>query len=287
MGVKPAQSICAILLLPWLIVGCRLGRLIAPGSSDEAARVQAPSDLVQFEGDGTTLVAVGAVVREAVVVVGASIPAVSTGDTLRLEVELRPVGLSFLGEATQKSGPLEPATVAAFAVSGLADDTGYHWQLRLVNGREASEWVPFGDNAETDPDFWVAVPQVPDPPAELGQFRSDGETPIPVGGSSNGSRVVLRATLSDPDPGDTLRLEVEVRPTGTAFRDAATHSAPGLVSGERGSVEVEAALLTGYHWQARTCDRERCTAWVSFGNNPEDEDDFVGDPLSASRSRTR
>src|SRR2546426_1939661 len=49
------------------------------------------------------------------------------------------------------------------------------------------------------------------------QLRRDSTTAIPLGGSTDQSSVVLRGVLADPDPADSLRLEVEVQPVGTAF----------------------------------------------------------------------
>ena len=82
--------------------------------------------------------------------------------------------------------------------------------------------------------------------------------------------------MSDPDPGDVLRLEAEVRPVGTAFRNTPTHAATGLASGDGGSLTVVVVPLLGYHWQARTCDAARCSPWSAFGGNPEHQADFVG-----------
>src|SRR5207244_1752703 len=139
-------------------------------------------------------------------------------DTLRLEVEAQPVGTPFTGVATGASGRL-PAGVPAFvALAGLANNTAYHWQARTVDqtGR-ASAWTAFGGNAETDGDFVTTIPQPPSPPTDTAQFQSDGATAIPVGGTAPGRSVIFKATVSDPNPGDQLRLEVEVKPVGTVF----------------------------------------------------------------------
>src|SRR2546425_11276065 len=49
------------------------------------------------------------------------------------------------------------------------------------------------------------------------QFQSDGVASIAVGGTAKGRSVVFKATVTDPNAGDQLRLDVEVEPLGTAF----------------------------------------------------------------------
>ena len=53
-------------------------------------------------------------------------------------------------------------------------------------------------------------------PTSLAQSQSDGSTSISIGGTATSTTVVLRATVSDPDS-DQTRLQVEVKPIGTAF----------------------------------------------------------------------
>src|SRR5207247_5235832 len=62
----------------------------------------------------------------------------------------------------------------------------------------------------------VTRPRVPTGPTALAQLRGDSTTAISLGGSTDQARVVLRGLLADPDAADSLRLEVEVRPGGTA-----------------------------------------------------------------------
>src|SRR4029077_15084945 len=51
----------------------------------------------------------------------------------------------------------------------------------------------------------------PRSPSGLGQFQSDGSTPIPVGGTATSPSVLFRGTVADPGLGTQLRLEVEVK----------------------------------------------------------------------------
>jgi hypothetical protein len=86
--------------------------------------------------------------------------------------------------------------------------------------------------------------------------------------------VTFKATVTDPDPGDVLVLEVESQPTNTAF-DGATnlYRGTGVASGSTAAAAAgySVALLgANYHWRARACDQTaRCSAWVSFGGNSD------------------
>src|SRR2546426_11068582 len=85
------------------------------------------------------------------------------------------------------------------------------------------------------------------------QLRRDSTTAIPLGGSTDQSSIVLRGVLADPDPADSLRLEVEVGPVGTAFTGVPTQLGGRVANGQNGFVAVPGlANNTGYHWQAPT-----------------------------------
>src|SRR5439155_13143191 len=100
--------------------------------------------------------------------------------------------------------------VSSVTMTTHTDNTGYHWQMRTKDqtGR-VSSWVAFGNNLDSA-DYKIAIPEVPFLPTGLQQFQADGSTPIGVGGTVNGTTVVFRGIVSDPDPGDTLKLQVEI-----------------------------------------------------------------------------
>jgi hypothetical protein len=84
--------------------------------------------------------------------------------------------------------------------------------------------------------------------------------------------------VSDPNPSDSVRLEVELEPLGSPFTDVATHRSL-FVAASRGNVTVSISAgvnnNTGYHWQARSCDRTgRCSIWLKYGGNAESAADF-------------
>src|SRR5207253_322315 len=115
------------------------------------------------------------------------------------------------------------------------------------------------------------------PPTVLGQFQSDGTTAIPPGDTALSRSVVFTAVVSDANPGDQVRLEVEVQRTATAFTGVATGSGASVASGATATATI-AGLSdnTAYHWQARAVDQTgRASGWVPFGGNAESDTDFV------------
>jgi hypothetical protein len=118
----------------------------------------------------------------------------------------------------------------------------------------------------------------PPPPQGIQQRENDGGN-LNVGETINEDAVLFRGTIDDPNPRDSVRLEVELEPLGSPFTNAPTHRGElvAIAGGDR-TVEVRASGLadqTGYHWQARTCDRTgRCSTWLPFGSNAESEADF-------------
>src|SRR5205085_8922579 len=140
----------------------------------------------------------------------------------------------------------------------------------------ASRRTSFGCNSGTGVDCSPSVPVPPAPPTDTAQFQSDGTTAVPVGGTAPGRSVIFKATVTDPNPGDQLRLEVEVKPVGTAFNGVVSATGPSVASGAP-ATPVLAGLSdnTAYHWRARAVDQtSRASAWVSFGNNAESAADF-------------
>ena len=238
---------------------------------------QAPESLEQFGADSVTVVATGGVSVEPAVVLSGVVRDPDAGDSLRLEVELRPVGAAFTGAATAASAQVAADEEALVLVTGLTDNTSYHWRARTLDqtGR-VSAWSSYGANAEVAPDFLVAVPDAPAVPAGPGQFKSDALTAIAVGGQTDEATMVLKGTVFDQDPGDRVRLEVEVRPLGTAFTGEPTASSPLETSGSIAAVTIVGlANQTDYHWQTRAVDQGGLAgAWSSYGGNSEGEVDF-------------
>ncbi len=148
-----------------------------------------------------------------------------------------------------------------------------------VAGQYIIEATTFGPGETGNYTLWVVRELPPGAPQGLGQFKKDGATAIAIGGTTPEDGVVFKGTISDPNPSDSVRLEIELEPIGSPFTDAATNR--GLfVAASRGNVSVSVpasvANNLSYHWQARSCDRTgRCSAWLKFGGNAETAADFT------------
>src|SRR5437773_6762213 len=117
-----------------------------------------PAGLAQFQSDGATAVAPGGDVTSRSVVFQATVSGPAGGSAVRLEVEVEPVGSAFTGTVSGSGAAVASGATASATVGGLIDNTAYHWQARAVDqGGGTSAWVSFGDNAESDPDFRVAL----------------------------------------------------------------------------------------------------------------------------------
>ncbi|MBI1722899.1 MAG: Ig-like domain-containing protein, partial [Gemmatimonadetes bacterium] len=235
-----------------------------------------PDSLVQLAGDSTTVVPAGGTIDQPALVLRAVVSDLDVDDSLRLEVEVQPVGVAFAGTPTAASSQAARNARAMVRAADLPNDA-YHWQVRTIDetGRTSS-WVSFGANPESSPDFRVAVPQPPDAPTSLVQLRSDGQTVIAVGGATDERTALFRALVSDPDLGDQLRFEVEVQPLGTPFTNSPTGSSAPVASGGPATATISGfSDNVSYHWQARAVDQGgRAGAWLAFGANPETAEDF-------------
>jgi hypothetical protein len=231
-----------------------------------------PDGLNQLLADSVTSVASGATVNGTSILLRAMVSDPDLGDSLHLEAEVRPTETAFTGPNVPDGPVVGTGQTAYLSVGGLIDGTTYHWRVRARdNTGRSGPWVAFGGN----PDFVVNVLHPPNAPTILGQARGDG-TGLLTGATTDTNVVILGAVVSDPDPGDQLRLEVEVRPVGTPFTAPTDQSAP-LVDG--GAMQVTVGPLPGatsYHWRARAVDQMGATSsWVSYGGNPENAADFT------------
>jgi len=229
-----------------------------------------PTALAQLRGDSTTAISLGGSTDQARVVLRGLLADPDAADSLRLEVEVRPVGTAFTQTPTQTGDRVANGQPGFVVVPGLANNTGYHWQARTADqtGR-ASPWTPFGGNSESAADFATSIPTPPAPPTVLGQFQSDGTTAIPPGDTALSRSVVFTAVVSDANPGDQVRLEVEVQRTATAFTGVATGSGASVASGATATATI-AGLSdnTAYHWQARAVDQTGCRSAATPSRTP-------------------
>jgi hypothetical protein len=88
------------------------------------------------------------------------------------------------------------------------------------------------------------------------------------------SSTIVKADVSDPDPGNGLVLEVEVKPFGTPFTNVPSAASLILSSGSSATVMVTGLTpQSAYHWQARAVDQAgAASAWVEYlGSTPSEE----------------
>ena len=228
-----------------------------------------PTNLRQYQWDGTTALPPGGVVTESNVVLRATVNTVDAQG--QLCVEVKPLTQAFTGVADRISPLTTAGQTASVSISGLATGS-YKWRAWVLctcglNGPK----VEFAG----DPDF--IMPLSPNSPAPLAQVASDHLTPIPTGGEIFDGVVILKASVSDP-AFDSVKLQVELQEEGTPFSNLMTHESIYGVSGWQASIQVT-DLSGSYHWQARTVNSAGVASpWVAHGGAP----DFVAGSPSAS-----
>lgn len=222
----------------------------------------------QLDTDGVTPLATGATATGATVHIQASVTEPDAGQTAKLQVEVRKSNIAFTNVMTHESALAAAGSTITVPVP-LTENGQYHWQIRAVDsGGAVSPWVPFTGAAA----HFVIPNQAPAVPASLQQLQ--GTTPITTGGWCTASTMVVTGLMTDDG---TSRLQIEVRPVGTAFTNAMTHQSPLVASGTVAT--ISASVTAGpKHWQARSVDSAGlASAWVPFGSNAESVADVVVD----------
>jgi hypothetical protein len=240
----------------------------------------APQSAGQFRKDSSTAIGVGGVTPQDTVVFKATLNDPNPSDSVRLEVEAAPVGSAFSNLATHQGSLVAVAPggrIVAVRASALSENTAYHWQARTCDktGR-CSAWLGFG-NPDPAADFFVnAVPETPAFTSAPNQFGPGGGAIQPGGGTGGSGSVIVtfRAGVTDPDPGDLILIEVEVKPNTTGFNGSGLTPGSGVSSGGTASVSqsftVPLLFNDPYHWRARACDQTGlCGPWVPFGSSPD------------------
>jgi hypothetical protein len=122
----------------------------------------------------------------------------------------------------------------------------------------------------------IGVPG-PAPPLFRGQRQADGKTSIPLAGTASWASVVFLGTVRDSDASQPVRLQVEVKPVGTAYTGKVSCQSGPVKNGTPASCTTHDLIPgTGYRWRARTVDSlGLASAWVSYATNPETHADFI------------
>lgn len=228
----------------------------------------APAGLEQRQDDDFVLIPLGGGANTTTMFVHADISDPDPLDTIRLHVELKPVGVAFTNSPTASTSFATNPNSLSLQVTGLTPGTQYHWQAWVEDdGGSSGPKVGFGGNPDpAGVDFFVDP--APTAPASMGQFESDGATPIPDGGSTLSSTVILKGSRADPDALSQVTIELELQPDGTPFSDSATStSAPGA-PGAEATFTLSGLTAGGYHWQMRCMDDNgKASAWTPFSGS--------------------
>lgn len=275
-GLIPAAAL--------ILSACQVDQLLnSPGDGGapppppppSALSPNSPSSLGQYRLDGSPIGS-GATIGDNSIEIRAMVTDPEADDSIRLQLELRFDGSTFTGSPTHLSARVAPGAFATIRIEHALSDTTYQWRVRAVDraGR-VSDWVPYSAGAS----FRVAVTRLPLPPAGLQQYEADGRTEIPAGGTVEDRDVFLEAAVDDARMTGKARVEFEVRPREAAFSGRRTHWKDDIENGERARVKFRAAAFVAYHWQARVCHGEVCSAWAEFGGNGPEAADFYRDPF--------
>ncbi len=260
------------------------------------SRPNTPTTLAQFENGGGTSIPTGGGANDGpnatTTVTFRAFVADAEGENCVLSIEAVQVLTGFSsyppGTATVASAPATSGTTVTVAFGAFTPGAKYHWRAWATDSAGANSTSPVSYpssiplNTELATDFYIdQTPAVPNiTPAANGQFEADGLTVVVEGNAASSNTISLKSPVSDPDGIlNTITLEFEIRDLVTAFTDAPTHSLPGLASGTTGQIYIASlAVLTDYHWQARTKDSEGVvSAWVKFGAVPEAGSPFPKD----------
>jgi hypothetical protein len=206
-----------------------------------------PGSLAQYRSNGTTVIATGGSTNEPSVIMK-GISADPEGDSYKLQVEVRAVGIAFtsptnipaFGVDFFEGGFVPAATTATVTVTGRTNPTQYHWQARSVDASgAASAWLTYGGNPEFIP---------PSTPAAT-DFRVDTVPPTLSIGQANptytqGTNIGLSGNVSD----DVAIFQIQWVNSTNSTSGFATVTAPtwnsGSITLQSGVVNVITVTVT-------------------------------------------
>jgi hypothetical protein len=216
--------------------------------------------LMQVKSDSVTPIPIGGSAPATSIVVRARIRD-TTRASARLEIEIQAAGTPFQRQATNRSDPTPSGKTAYVPVTGLADNTSYHWQARLEGD---TAWQPYGGDDLSAVDFRVALP----PPANHLVFSQQ-----PTSTGAGATMAAVKVTMVDAQ-GNTLtsfagNVHVDISPNANpANGSLGGHKDVNAVAGVATFSDfVITKAGSGYRLEARG-DGVAPVVSSSFGINP-------------------
>ncbi len=127
----------------------------------------------------------------------------------------------------------------------------------------------FGDPGGFSFAYWRFMNLAPTAPSSIAQYKSNGSTGITTAAWTNQSTVVLKATVSDSDAGNTIALCAEVQPVASAFTNTENYTCGSAAAiGATASVTITGlSSNTQYKWQVRGKDNHAMYSnWTRFNS---------------------
>jgi hypothetical protein len=240
-----------------------------------------PINLRQFKSDGTTAVAKGANIDEGTMVLTFQVQDGDDSDVLTPEVEFVDLSTSFndvatnIGDDVVYSGSIVTASVT---IDALADSESYHWQARSCDQSGlCSNWVSYGNNAETEADVGVVLNTDPNTPTiPESSFFINGQF-------TNSTQPELGFVLTDPNSLDSVKYQIQIDDNDDFSSPVADYSSvlatqgtrsftvgQAVGSGSYSSGEEGQELITGnYYWRVRTIDdKDGQSDWATASGSP-------------------
>src|SRR5437762_6602839 len=237
------------------------------------------ASVTQLRSDMRTPIPTGGSTPEPTIVVRAVVRD-TTVATPRVEVEIRPVGTDFQGQPNATSAATPRGETTLVQVSGLQDNTGYHWQARMEGD---TAWQPYGGNPESAADLRVALPvatnhlEFTQPPSTT----TAGETMAPV-------TVTLKDGQGKVITSFTGNIHIDLSPD--ANPGGAALGGPQDANANAGVATFSNLMMTkagsGYRLEA-TADGVTPVTSASFGVNPAAWIDpkFIVEPSNTTPNR--
>jgi hypothetical protein len=219
-----------------------------------------PVALGQFHEDASTRIPGAGVTGEGSVVLRATLAPAPASRTVRLAVEVVPVGAPFTDSPSARSEFGSGGTAEVRVPTPSAGD--YVWRAWAEDdaGRASAPASMPDDGGRFTVD--------PSAPTRLGQGRLDGSSLLVVGARTPEIGVVLRARVRSP-LGEILRARFEVKPAGVPFDGTGVTLGSFVASGEssRGTAFLDPG---SYHWRVRADHLDGSSSlWVGFGGNDD------------------